>query len=97
MHANLAVQTLTYLVWGHVEVVVGLESEPEPWRRPEISGEAQRCLSCHTAFTEDDLVDPPRLHTEAQSQPVLAELHGLKKLLKQHLPGMHGGKFFLDP
>ena len=94
-HLDLALETLAELVGGHVEVVVGLQPEPELGRGAEVASEAESGLGHHPPLAEDDLIDATRADADAQPQAVLAQIQWVEEPLEQHLAGMDRSSLLL--
>src|SRR5215213_2794491 len=67
------------------QVEVCLQSEKEALRQSEIARQPQISIGCHVALAEYDFVDAARRHMNRPRERILAEPHGLEKLLKQDL------------
>ena len=75
-----------------LEVVVGLQTQPEAFAGAEGSRQPQRGVGADPAFAENDLVDAARWHVGRARQRVLAERHWLEKILQQDLTGVDVGQ-----
>jgi S-adenosylmethionine synthetase len=73
----------------HLEVVAGLQVQPEPLRGAEVPGQAQRGVRGDAPLAVDDLVDPPGRHVDRLGQLVLADSQRGEELLQQDLPRVH--------
>jgi S-adenosylmethionine synthetase len=73
----------------HLEVVAGLQVQPEPLRGAEVPGQAQRGVRGDAPLAVDDLVDPPGRHVDRLGQLVLADSQRGEELLQQDLPRVY--------
>jgi hypothetical protein len=78
------------LIRDHIHVVVGLESQPELWRRFEVASEPERGVGAHTTLAQHELVDASCRYADVQSKSVRAEAEWLEELLMEHLAWVHG-------
>src|SRR3989337_590902 len=70
----------------HLQVITGLQIEPEAVRRPEEAREPKCCVSGDAPLAVHDLVDPPRRYTDGHRETVLGHAQRLQELFKKHLP-----------
>ena len=73
-----------------LEVIAGLEIEPEPIARPEVACEAQCRVSANGPRAMHDLIDPSSGHTDILGEPVLRQAQGLEKVGGEDFAGMNG-------
>ena len=85
---HLSFQALSQSIPFYVEVVAGLEVQPEAIRGTEITRETESCIRGHRPLAMHDLVDATRRHADVLRQAVLAEVHRLKELREEDLPWM---------
>ena len=83
------VQRAAQPVLFHLEVVAGLQVQPEPLRSAEVPGQAQRGVRGDAPLAVDDLVDPPGRDVDRLGQLVLADSQRGEELLQQDLPRVH--------
>jgi len=76
------------LVLLDLEVVSGLQVEPEAGARAEVAGKAQGGVRGDPALAVDDLVDPAGREADRDCQPVLTHAERLEELLKRDLAGV---------
>ncbi len=74
----------------HLEVVAGLEIQPEPITRAEIPREPQGTIRADGPGAMHDLVNPTRRHTDIPSQPVLGQAERLEKIRREDFAGVYG-------
>lgn len=74
---HLVLEPVAESIQRHIEVIVRLKSQPELRRRPKEAGQPERRISGNSTLAEDDFVDPPRWHPNAEGQAILADAHGL--------------------
>jgi len=73
-----------------LEVVAGLQVEPEPVGGAEVAGQAQRGVRGDASLAVDDLVDPPWRDGDGDRQVVLGDLKGVRKSSRRTSPGWIG-------
>ncbi len=64
-------QSCSEMISLHLEVVAGLQIQPEPSTRAEIPRKTQSSIRADCPSAMHDLVDPSRRHTDIPGQPVL--------------------------
>jgi hypothetical protein len=74
----------------HLEVVAGLQIQPEPITRAEIPREPQGAIRADGSRAMHDLVDPSRRHTDIPGQPVLGQAQRLEKIRREDFARMYG-------
>ena len=75
------------------EIEPGLEVEPEPLARPEVSREPQRRIGANCPLAVHDLVDAARGHRNILREAVLRDTERLKKVGVQYFAGVNRGQF----
>jgi hypothetical protein len=73
----------------HIEVVSGLQVNPEALGRSQRPGQAQRRVGTDRPFAVDDFIDPPWWNANSLRKPVLANAQRAKELLEQDLSRMN--------
>jgi hypothetical protein len=79
-------------VAGLLDVVVGLEVEPELRGVSEEPREAEGGVGCDRALAEDDLVDAAGRDAGGLRDAILAEAEGLEELPGENGAGVDGGE-----
>jgi len=74
------------------QIMVSLQSEPEPLGRSERSGQSDSGIRRHAALGEHDFVDPTRRHARRTRERVLADAQRLQELGEEHFAGMNVGQ-----
>ena len=74
-----------------LEVVAGLQVEPEPVGGAEVAGQPQRRVGGDPTVAVGDLVDPARPDTDRDGEVVLGDLQRGQEVLEEDLPGWIGG------
>ena len=74
-----------------LEVVAGLQVEPEPVGGAEVARQPQRGVGCDPALAVDDLIDPSWRDTDRDGEVVLGDLQRGQEVLEEDLPGWIGG------
>ena len=75
------------------EIEPGLEVEPEPLARPEVTREPPRRIGAHRPLAVHDLVDAARRHRNILREAVLRDTERLKKVGVQYFAGVNRGQF----
>ena len=70
-------QAISEMISLPLEVVAGLQIQPEPVTRAEIPREPQGAIRADGPGAMHDLVDPSRRHTDIPGQPVLRQAQRL--------------------
>src|SRR6266545_5471747 len=73
-----------------VQVPVGLQVQPELWRRLEAPGQAKGSVRRDAPLAQHELVESIERYAELPSGLGLRQAQGLEELLLQHLTGMDG-------
>ena len=73
-----------------LEVVAGLQIQPEPITRAEITREPQSTIRADGPGAMHDLVDPPRRHADIPGQSVLGQAKRLEKIRREDFAGVYG-------
>jgi hypothetical protein len=89
-NSHLFRQSGSEMIPLHLEVVAGLEIQPEPIARAEIPRQTQGAIRADGPGAVHDLVDPSRRHTDIPSQPVLGQAQRLEKIRREDFAGMYG-------
>src|SRR5262245_54286808 len=77
------------------EIVPRLEVHPELRLHPKEAAQSQGSICRDSSLLMDNLVNATRRYPDRLSQMVLADLHGLQKILKQNLARMDRRKVAL--
>ena len=78
---DFRLKSVAQLVALDIEIIPGLEIEPETVRRAEIARKPKSGVGSHRASSVDDLIDAARRDTDVLGQPVLADAHRLEEFL----------------
>jgi hypothetical protein len=89
-NSDLFRQSSSEMIALHLEVVAGLQIQPEPITRAEISREPQGAIRADAPGAMHDLVDPSRGHTDIPGQSVLGQAQRLEEIRREHFAGMYG-------
>jgi len=87
---HLTVDLFNELIFGHVQIIVHLQPEPELRRHVEVARQTQRRIRGNAPLALDDFVNPSRRHADVQGQAVLAKGHGFEKLVQEYLARVYG-------
>src|SRR3972149_4283176 len=71
------------------QFVFVLQSHPELHGSSKYLGQTQCSIRSDTAFTQHDLVNAARWHTDRLSQPGLADFHWTQELFEEYLAGVN--------
>jgi len=71
-------ESVTEMILLHLQVVAGLEIEPEAVAGAEVAGQAERGVSGHSPRAMHDLVDPTRRHPNVDGKSMLSHPEGGK-------------------
>src|SRR3990167_2994921 len=88
-HRHLALQPFPEPLLLNLEIVAGLQVEPEPLRRTKIPGEPGRGVCGNRPLTMYDLINPTRGHADILRQLILTDSQGIQKLTEKNLAGMN--------
>ena len=69
-----------------LQVIAGLQVQPEPLRSAEVPGQLQLGVHSDPALAVNDLVDPPGRDIDRLSQLILTHTQRLEELPQQNLP-----------
>jgi 2-polyprenyl-3-methyl-5-hydroxy-6-metoxy-1,4-benzoquinol methylase len=72
-----------------LQVVAGLQVDPEPLGSAEESCQSQRCVCCDSPLAVHNLIDAPGWHPDFLGQQVLAHPERLEELFQQDLTRVH--------
>src|ERR1700722_17773018 len=72
-----------------LQVIAGLQVQPEPLGSAEVPGQPQRGVRGDPALAVHDLVNPPGRDNDRLGQLILAHTQRLEELLEQNLPRVH--------
>lgn len=75
-----------------LEIVTGLEIQPELWCRPEIGAKPKGGVGCHRTAAPDDIVDADRRHPQLPREAIGGQAEGLQKIPLQNIAGVHWPK-----
>jgi hypothetical protein len=89
-NSHLFRQSGSEMIPLHLEVVAGLQIQPEPITRAEIPREPQRAIRADGPGAMHDLIDPSRRHTDIPGQPVLRQAQRLEKIRREDFARMYG-------
>src|SRR5450759_705596 len=84
---DLGLHPLPRCPFGHPQLVVRLEIEPDLRRSPEVLAEPKRRVGRDGTRAVDDATDPVRRHRQRAGEGVDAQPQGPHELLHQDLPG----------
>jgi hypothetical protein len=90
MNSHFFRQSRSETIPLHLEIVAGLQIQPEPITRAEIPCEPQGAICADGPGAMHDLVDAPRRHTDIPSQPVLGQAQRLEKIRREDFTRMNG-------
>src|SRR5215471_20213456 len=88
MDTDFLIQSVSEGFTRGFEIVPCLEVHPELRLHPKEAAQAQGCICRNSSLPMDNLVNATRRYPNRLSQMVLANLHGLQKILKQNLARM---------
>ena len=88
-HHHLTFQAFPEPLLLDLEIVAGLQVEPEPLRRTKIPGEPERGVCRDRPLTMYDLINPTRGHADILRQLILTDSQGIQKLAEKNLAGMN--------
>jgi hypothetical protein len=91
---NLGLEAVAEAFLLHLQVVCGLEVDPEPIRGPEVARKPEGGVGRDGSKAVHDLIDPAWRYADVLRQAVLTQPHGLQELLEQDLAGVYRREYF---
>jgi hypothetical protein len=89
---HFTVQPLAKMIFGNVEIVLGLEPQPKLGGVAKEACQAKGCVCGDTALAEHDFIDTPCIHTDINCKAILTQVHRFDEFLEKYFAWMDGGK-----
>src|SRR6266511_3891952 len=70
------IQPFSELIFGNIQIILGLQSEPELRRVSKETCQTQCCISSDSTLAKHDLVDAACIHADVNGKAVLAQVQG---------------------